>query len=263
MFGKNQVLGPVQSEDGVLAVQEIFHTIQGEGPFSGIPAVFVRLAGCNLRCFFCDTEFESNLENKMTPVDVLHAVERERDGAPTTLVVLTGGEPLRQNVVPLIRTLLDKGYRIQIETAGTLWVEDLEEELKWGGVTLVCSPKTPKVHEMVERYCRDWKYIISDRPDALDPNDGLPALSTQIEGKSARIFRPDLTAHDWAPNSVNTIWLQPCEEYELRTIKFFPKEELPISHKPSNDRNVELCTQLAMKYGYRLSLQVHKLVGLP
>jgi len=59
MFGTNPLSKPIESDGLYLEVQDIFSTIQGEGPFAGKPAVFLRLAGCNLRCFFCDTDFES------------------------------------------------------------------------------------------------------------------------------------------------------------------------------------------------------------
>src|ERR1700756_5367366 len=104
MFGTNPQR-PIDGGDGrTLAVQSIFYTLQGEGPFSGQPAVFIRLAGCNLACTFCDTDFESGIENRMeTDVLIEHVGNLL---AASRLVVLTGGEPLRQNVGPLIDRLV-------------------------------------------------------------------------------------------------------------------------------------------------------------
>lgn len=239
MFGKNQLLPQVKDDGRVLAVQDIFYTLQGEGPFSGEPAVFVRLAGCNLRCHFCDTDFESNINNRLE-VEAMTA-EVMLTKPDCHLVVLTGGEPLRQNVVPLIDKLIARGYRVQIETAGTVWPDGLEELMQtWDRIlTLVCSPKTGKVHKQIVEHCNHWKYIV--RADELDPVDGLPAYSTQGEFATQmtplRLFRPQ----------DGYIWLSPCDDKD---------EEL-------NARNGLAARDSCLEHGYRLSLQIHKLIGLP
>src|SRR5580658_3582582 len=92
-----------------LWVQEVFYTLQGEGPFSGVPAVFVRLAGCNLACFWCDTDFESSTW-RPTFDELLANIEEKRP-AICNLIVITGGEPFRQNIRPLVCHLLDSGLR--------------------------------------------------------------------------------------------------------------------------------------------------------
>jgi len=95
-------------------VNEIFYSIEGEGVRVGEPTTFVRLAGCNLRCRFCDTRFDSYRE---MPVEaVCDAVRRH----PAHWVCLTGGEPLGQNVELLARRLRELGYHLHIETNGTL-----------------------------------------------------------------------------------------------------------------------------------------------
>src|SRR5262245_23888824 len=121
MFGKNALLKQDLDESGALWVQEMFHTIQGEGPFTGLPAVFIRLGGCNLKCHFCDTDFESSTWRPSHDelIDKFNALETAET---TRLVVLTGGEPFRQNAVPLMTTLLAAGWTIQVETAGLLWL---------------------------------------------------------------------------------------------------------------------------------------------
>ena len=167
MFGKNKQVAHTHDLDGqTLLVQEIFGTIQGEGPLAGVPAFFIRLAGCNLRCHFCDTDFESNA----TPV-TLEDIERtileiaEENNLSAQLVVITGGEPLLQNIAPLCSKLLKMSFSdIQIETAGTTWPESLTEymglygEHSYQRISLVCSPKTPNLHPRVVQYCRDYKY---------------------------------------------------------------------------------------------------------
>ena len=68
MFGKNPIRPPEKGDGSILFVQEIFPTLQGEGPLAGVPAVFLRLGGCNLACSFCDTEFESFKEWKLEDI---------------------------------------------------------------------------------------------------------------------------------------------------------------------------------------------------
>ena len=97
-----------------LQVNEIFYSIAGEGVRVGEPTTFVRLAHCNLRCAFCDTDFTAFTEMS------LDAIEAEVQAHPAAWVCLTGGEPLGQNVGPLAARLQSRGYRLHIETNGTL-----------------------------------------------------------------------------------------------------------------------------------------------
>ncbi len=106
---------PVWREDGhTLQINEIFYSIEGEGLRVGQPTTFVRLARCNLRCAFCDTEFDSYTD--MGLEEILREVRRHRAG----WICLTGGEPLGQNITPLCHTLKGSGYMIHIETNGAL-----------------------------------------------------------------------------------------------------------------------------------------------
>ncbi len=250
MFGKNPIR-PVERHPRKLAVQEIFYTIQGEGPFTGCPAIFIRLAGCNLACTFCDTEFESNIDNVMTLTEVMDRVNHKarqanQPSVPKQLVVLTGGEPMRQSCVALIKSLLDHCVEhVQIETAGTLWEEGLEDLINGGHVSLVCSPKTPKIHPMIYKHCAHYKYII--RAGHVDREDGLPVGGTQANNLSIRqrLFRP----WDVATGSTmqTTVWLSPCDEHD----------------EEKNKKNTAAALDAVMFFGYRLSLQTHKMVGLP
>ncbi len=128
MRGANPVRAPTEIAE-VLEVQEIFSTIQGEGPFTGVPAIFVRVAGCNLRCHFCDTDFESSYQgdNCQYVVDVAKKV-MDLAGECVPLCVVTGGEPFRQGpaLASLIYRLCRQRMHVQIETAGTLWCPQVE-----------------------------------------------------------------------------------------------------------------------------------------
>ena len=100
-----------------LTVNEIFYSIQGESSYAGLPCIFVRLTGCNLRCTYCDTRYAYAEGTVMQQEDIIKAVA----AYPCTLVEITGGEPLLQKEAPLlIQRLLDKEYCVLLETNGTI-----------------------------------------------------------------------------------------------------------------------------------------------
>ena len=113
-----------------MRINEIFTSIQGEGFFTGVPAVFVRTSGCNLKCSFCDTNHESGEEMS------IEAILKEVAKSNIRHIVITGGEPTLQPELPqLVEQLHAKGYFIQIETNGTRPVPTL---IDW----VTCSPKS-------------------------------------------------------------------------------------------------------------------------
>ena len=111
-----------------MRINEIFYSLQGEGRYMGVPAVFVRLSGCNLRCPFCDTDFTSY--NEMSEEDIVRSVS----DYPTRHIVITGGEPTLQLTASLIVKLHAAGFFVQIETNGT---HPVPEGIDW----ITCSPK--------------------------------------------------------------------------------------------------------------------------
>ena len=116
-----------------MLVNEIFHSLQGEGYHSGTPAVFVRLSGCNLRCPFCDTQHAGGTE--MSEPEIVAAVKSLCPVLRSPLVVVTGGEPALQLTASLVEALHAVGDRVAVETNGTL---PLPGNVDW--VTL--SPKS-------------------------------------------------------------------------------------------------------------------------
>ncbi len=116
-------------------VCEIFASIQGESSHSGLPCSFVRLAGCNLRCTYCDTQYSYGAGTEMPVEDI---IGRIRD-AGLRLVEITGGEPLMQEDTPrLVKALLDECYKVLVETNGSFSISDLDER-----ATVILDVKTP------------------------------------------------------------------------------------------------------------------------
>jgi 7-carboxy-7-deazaguanine synthase len=239
MFGENKQFKKNFTGASQLAVNSIFSTIQGEGPFAGRPAIFLRMAQCNLACTFCDTEFEKQVN--YTPqglVDKIYEVFRETIGNPT-LLVITGGEPLLQDLGPFITKFLARftDWQIQIETAGTVWQESLRDFLYYGQISLVCSPKTPTVDKNINEFCYHWKYIVKE--GWVSHDDGLPDMPTQPGlTKRVKLARPT------SPRA--QIYVQPVDEQD----------------EHQNRRNLVWAAEIAMFYNYRLSVQLHKIIGL-
>lgn len=113
-------------------VNEIFYSLQGEGRFSGTPAVFVRLSGCNLACPFCDTVHQNG-----TMMDA-QAIVGQVGKYPSRHIVVTGGEPGLQLSSEFVELLHSEGYFVQVETNGTV---ALPENIDW----ITCSPKTGSI----------------------------------------------------------------------------------------------------------------------
>ncbi|MBT4878719.1 MAG: 7-carboxy-7-deazaguanine synthase QueE [Alphaproteobacteria bacterium] len=161
MFGKNKILKVENHLGDFLMVVNIFKTLQGEGPFSGEPAIFVRLGGCNLKCSFCDTEFD-NFE-RINLNDIVQKINTEISKDNIKLIVITGGEPLRQPIEKFCGKLLELGFKVQIETNGTI-ARKLPQE-----VHIVCSPKiTNKKYNISEnliKYADSFKFLLSSEGD--------------------------------------------------------------------------------------------------
>jgi organic radical activating enzyme len=244
MHGDNPIRGQEDAFGQTLRVQEVFPTIQGEGPFAGIPSVFVRLAGCNLACWFCDTDFESNIDNIVSVDHVVELVVAYIKGTGTRLVVLTGGEPYRQNIDSLIVLLTEHGYHVQVETAGTIFREPpvrisvFHDE---PGMSIVVSPKTGRIDKRFLPYVSALKYIV--RADELAEYDGLPIMSTQAHsrGEQRVLQRP------WVAETIPVVYLQPMDEPD----------------PSATAKNVRAAVDSCMKHGHRLSIQMHKAVGIP
>ena len=152
----------------MLKVNEIFHSIQGESTHAGLPCVFVRLTGCNLRCVWCDTAYAFHEGRGMSVDEVLAQVE----SYGTRLVEITGGEPLLQpETVPLMEQLLRRDYSVLIETGGSLSIDAVP-----AGVKRIVDIKCPGSGESdrnrwqnidLLREGDELKFVLADRRDYL------------------------------------------------------------------------------------------------
>jgi 7-carboxy-7-deazaguanine synthase len=225
---------PIEKQEcnsGVLLdVHSVFYTIQGEGPYCGRPAVFIRLAGCNLQCPGCDTDYTSN--RRWRAFDALAEDAFVLMGPRARLVVITGGEPFRQNIAPLCQYLIDHfAFDVQVETNGTLPPpKDLPEEVK-----IVCSPKTGKIHREIANRATCFKYVMSASSIGAD---GLPS---HVLGHTAEphVARP--------PNTYRgRVYLQPSDSRDSTL----------------NKLNLDAVVGSCLRHGHTLQLQIHKLVNL-
>jgi organic radical activating enzyme len=224
-----------RSADGLLSLHSIFHTIQGEGPFCGTPSVFVRLAGCNLQCPACDTDYTQGRR----AASVQEILDKVQEYQSSGLVVITGGEPFRQDITRLLNVLTDAGFYVQIETNGTL--EPVEYPYSTmpdirTGVYVVCSPKAGKVHPRINDVACCFKYVIAH--DSIHEDDGLPLRALEHRA-SPYVARPP---KNWA----RPIYLQPMDSKD---------EEL-------NRLNLQAAIDSCMKFGYILQLQIHKIINM-
>lgn len=212
-----------------LDIHSIFLTIQGEGPYAGRQAVFIRLAGCNLQCPNCDTDYTSSRSNQDVP-DIIKTVQMIAERA--TLIVITGGEPFRQRLAPLVIALMRQGFSVQIESNGTLH----EPGFPYAKVTLVVSPKTGSINPLIVEHIAALKYV--GRWDDLDADDGLPLRALEHPAKP-KLARP--------PEGFRgELFLQPEDSYNIQ----------------ENHRNVEAVKTSCRKHGYRLCLQMHKIINV-
>jgi 7-carboxy-7-deazaguanine synthase len=156
----------------MLTVNEVFHSIQGESSYAGLPCVFVRLAACDLRCSWCDTPYAFHEGRKRDLDDVLSEVR----SFGCRLVEVTGGEPLLQpDVYPLMERLVAEGFQVLLETGGHLPIDRIPP-----GVVRIMDVKCPgsgesrKVHwSNLERLAAhdEVKFVLADRADYLFAKD--------------------------------------------------------------------------------------------
>jgi 7-carboxy-7-deazaguanine synthase len=150
----------------MLKVNEIYHSIQGESTNAGLPCVFIRLTGCNLRCTYCDTEYAFFEGNERSLDEIIEEVRKYN----CKLVEVTGGEPLMQDEsIELMKKLCDEDFDIMLETAGNMPIKDVDERVK-----IIMDLKCPSsgmmsknLYENVDHLKKkdEVKFVLGNRKD--------------------------------------------------------------------------------------------------
>jgi 7-carboxy-7-deazaguanine synthase len=222
-----------------MQITEIYKSLQGESTYAGLPCVFVRLTGCNLRCSWCDTEYSFYGGKKMTLEEV--QAEVESLSAPGGLIEITGGEPMLQEreLVPLMQHLFDSGYKVLLETSGERPLERVP-----AGVVKIVDVKCPGSDEgdtfhmenletLTQR--DEVKFVITDRRDYEFARDftlshNLPACVNAV------LFSPAFSKQASGARDASNCLLDPQELAE-----WMLEDNVPA----------------------RLGLQIHKLIWDP
>lgn len=251
---------PVRVDNGRwLAVQNIRHGLKPHGPMEGKPAVFIDMAGCHLACTWCNVDYTSSVHEQRQQLhidDILEAVSNHaRHG--TTLVVISGGEPCRQNIAPLMQALLEDVStpinHVVVETSGMIAPQggdilfDDGFPLDKRFVTFVVSPKLSRVDPWFYKRADHWLYVAA--AGDVHPADGLPYKRTQRQAVVIARTAAERANSDFdspaimRPPSARkvTVWLRPVEDV--------------IGNVSTADLKavVESCTSR----GYRLALPAH------
>ncbi len=222
-----------------MQITEIYKSLQGESTYAGLPCVFVRLTGCNLRCSWCDTEYSFHGGKRMTPEQVFEeVVELSPNGG---LVEITGGEPMLQEreLVPLMQSLLNSGYKVLLETSGERELDRVPP-----GVVKIVDVKCPGSDEgdsfrpenLENLTPRDEvKFVISDRADYEFARD-FTRRHNLAGCVNAVLFSPAFRKHAAGTRNASNCLLDPQQLAE-----WILEDNLPV----------------------RLGLQIHKLIWDP
>jgi 7-carboxy-7-deazaguanine synthase len=205
-----------------LRVTELFHSIQGESTWAGLPCVFIRLTGCNLRCNWCDTAYAFSGGTMMDLDSILSSVAAYR----TPLVEITGGEPLTQPACPaLAESLLDAGHTVLLETGGSLPINTLPDE-----VIRIMDLKCPGSGECKKNHWPNIGYLRHDRDEV-------------------KFVIADRADYEWARQTIETH----CLETRCRALLFSP---VTGSLEPAHLAQWILEDRLPV----RLQIQLHKIL---
>src|SRR5258707_9277011 len=225
--------------DSMPQVTEIYKSLQGESTYSGLPCVFVRLTGCNLRCSWCDSEFSFYGGKKMSLGEVLTEVEKLSPGGG--LVEITGGEPMLQEreVVPLMQQLVEAGCKVLLETSGERPLERVPVQ-----VIKIVDVKCPHSGEPDS--------FALENLEALQPHDEVKfVLSDRTDYEFARDF---VRRHGLAER-VHAVLFSPAFRKDASGAR-------DASHCLLDPEDLAEWI-LADDVAARLSLQIHKLIWDP
>jgi 7-carboxy-7-deazaguanine synthase len=221
-----------------MQITEIFKSIQGESTYAGMPCVFVRLTGCNLRCSWCDSEYTFTGGRRMALGDVMQAVKQFSSEG---LVEITGGEPMLQEreVVPLMESLLSEGYTVLLETSGERPLMRVPK-----GVVKIVDVKCPASGE--------GDTFNMENLAALDPADEVKfVLSDRADYEFAR----DFVAQHNLKQRVKAVLFSPAFRKDANGSR-------DVTHCLLDPRELAEWI-LADNVPVRLGLQIHKFIWDP
>ncbi len=217
---------------------ETYKSVQGESSFAGLPCIFVRLAGCNLRCSWCDSEYTFSGGYKQSADEVIAAIESL---APVRLVEFTGGEPLLQarELIPLMDRLLAANYQVMIETSGERPLADV--------------PKV--VHKIVDVKCPGSGEAGRFRMDNLDALTARDEVKFVVSDRADYEFAREFTRDHALETRAGQVLFSPA-------FKKLPTSERSTSNCALDPRLL-VDWMLADQVPARLSLQIHKYIWEP
>ncbi len=230
---------PAQTRTGMVHLIELYKSVQGESSFAGVPCIFVRLAGCNLRCAWCDSEYTFNGGRPFSADDIAAQIEQLQ---PCKLIEFTGGEPMLQarELLPLMQRLIDAGYTLMIETSGERPLADVPK-----AVYKIVDVKCPGAGAAANSFR-------IENLDALTLNDEVKfVLSDRADYEFARDF---IHTHQLA-GKCGSILLSPAFQQA-------PSDERSADNMKLDPR---LLVEWMLEDGLpaRLSLQIHKFIWEP
>ncbi len=285
MFGTNEIVGKAffkNAKKNQLLVASRFFTLQGEGPYRGHPAYFIRLAKCNLACSFCDTYFDSgdwkDFETLLEEADQIIDDFYKSRHLPTPswatglskkiVLVITGGEPsLQANLADFLHEAKKYFQYTQIESNGISVLTTIPDS-----TTLVVSPKCLEKAGEILRY-------LEPNPKMLERADCLKFIMSAPEHTQYFSYSeiPEW-AHHWASETNKPVFVSPMNIYQKEPSKQTQDltiEERSVVHEvvsfwepdlldlKRNQRNHEYAAEYCMKFGFILNLQLHLFVSLP
>jgi 7-carboxy-7-deazaguanine synthase len=223
----------------MLQITEIYKSLQGESTYAGLPCVFVRLTGCNLRCSWCDSEFSFYGGRKMTLDEVLGEVGRLSPSGG--LIEITGGEPMLQEreVIPLMEQLLDADYQVLLETSGERLLARVPKQ-----VVKIVDVKCP--------HSGEGDTFALDNLEALRPHDEVKFVLTD---RTDYEFARDFVATHGLADRVHAILFSPAFEKAATGSR-------DTSHCLLDPQELAQWI-LADNVPARLSLQIHKFIWDP
>jgi 7-carboxy-7-deazaguanine synthase len=256
--------------DGKLLVTSWFRTIQGEGPYAGRPAVFLRLAGCNLGskqdlCAWCDTSFQFDKGTAFEFSDLMMELTSLPGYNEKDILVVTGGEPtLQDSLLDFISGVGDMFARVQVETNGTQaaffkQMEDMEESLgdepeemlPYVRPSIVVSPKgstvagrIPEPSPLVLRYASCLKFVVTAEED--DPHHTVPEWAVNYHNEGGIVYVSPMCQYLRAyTGEISSIW------------------DATLVNQEATARNYEYAARYAMENNFYLSLQTHLFTAIP